>query len=80
MKVFYYGYLVVKIEVNGKVILIDLFLIGNLKIDLKIEDVKVDVIFLLYGYGDYVGDIVEFVKKNNVVVVVLFELVIFLSW
>ena len=40
MKVSYHGHSVVKIEANGKVILIDPFLTGNPKTDLKTEDVK----------------------------------------
>ena len=45
MKVSYHGHSVVKIEANGKVILIDPFLTGNPKTDFKTEDVKVDAIF-----------------------------------
>ena len=44
MKVSYHGHSVVKIETNGKVIVIDPFLTGNPKTDLKAEDVKVDAI------------------------------------
>ncbi|MGQ0513579.1 MBL fold metallo-hydrolase, partial [Bacillus sp. D-CC] len=59
MKVSYHGHSVVKIETNGKVILIDPFLTGNPKTDLKAEDVKVDAILLSHGHGDHVGDTVE---------------------
>ncbi len=47
MKVSYHGHSVVKIEANGKVILIDPFLTGNPKTDLKTEDVKVDAILFI---------------------------------
>ncbi len=80
MKVSYHGHSVVKIETNGKVILIDPFLTGNPKTDLKAEDVKVDAILLSHGHGDHVGDTVELAKKNNAVVVAPFELATFLSW
>lgn len=80
MKVSYHGHSVVKIEANGKVILIDPFLTGNPKTDLKAEDVKVDAILLSHGHGDHVGDTVELAKKNNAVVVAPFELATFLSW
>ena len=79
MKVSYHGHSVVKIETNGKVILIDPFLTGNSKTDLKAEDVKVDAILLSHGHG-HVGDTVELAKKNNAVVVAPFELATFLSW
>ncbi|MED4213747.1 MBL fold metallo-hydrolase, partial [Priestia megaterium] len=58
MKVSYHGHSVVKIEANEKVILIDPFLTGNPKTDLKAEDVKVDAILLSHGHGDHVGDTV----------------------
>lgn len=80
MKVSYHGHSVVKIETNGKVILIDPFLTGNPTADLKAEDVKVDAILLSHGHGDHVGDTVELAKKNNAVVVAPFELATFLSW
>ncbi|MEN1935140.1 metal-dependent hydrolase [Paenibacillus sp. 102] len=80
MKVSYHGHSVVKIETNGKVILIDPFLTGNPKTDLKAEDVQVDAIILSHGHGDHVGDTVALAKKNNAVVVAPFELATFLGW
>ncbi|MEK4914827.1 metal-dependent hydrolase [Bacillus sp. FSL E2-8887] len=80
MKVSYHGHSVVKIETNGKVILIDPFLTGNPKTDLKAEDVKVDAIILSHGHGDHVGDTVALAKNNNAVVVAPFELATFLGW
>jgi len=80
MKVSYHGHSVVKIETNGKVILIDPFLTGNPKTDLKAEDVKVDAIILSHGHGDHVGDTVALAKRNNAVVVAPFELATFLGW
>ncbi|GAE47429.1 metal-dependent hydrolase [Mesobacillus boroniphilus JCM 21738] len=44
MKVSYHGHSVVKIETKGKTILIDPFITGNDLTDLKVEDVKPDVI------------------------------------
>ncbi|PDY46928.1 metal-dependent hydrolase [Bacillus pseudomycoides] len=80
MKISYHGHSVVKIEANGNVILIDPFLTGNPKTDLKAEDVKVDAIILSHGHGDHVGDTVALAKKNNAVVVAPFELATFLGW
>ncbi|MBO1580863.1 metal-dependent hydrolase [Bacillus sp. XF8] len=80
MEVSYHGHSVVKIETNGKVILIDPFLTGNPKTDLKAEEVKVDVIILSHGHGDHVDDTVALAKKNNAVVVAPFELATFLGW
>ncbi|WP_020062406.1 metal-dependent hydrolase [Bacillus sp. 123MFChir2] len=80
MKVSYHGHSVVKIETNGKVILIDPFITGNPKTDLKVEDVTVDAIILSHGHGDHVGDTVTLAKKHNAVVVAPFELATFLGW
>ncbi|PEA56841.1 metal-dependent hydrolase [Bacillus pseudomycoides] len=80
MKVSYHGHSVVKIETNGKVILIDPFITGNPKTDLKVEDVTVDAIILSHGHGDHVGDTVALAKKHNAVVVAPFELATFLGW
>ncbi len=80
MKVSYHGHSVVKIETNGKTILIDPFITGNELTDLKAEEVKVDAILLTHGHGDHVGDTVELAKRNDAVVVAPFELATFLSW
>ncbi len=80
MKVSYHGHSVVKIETNGKVILIDPFITGNPKTDLKVEEVTVDAIILSHGHGDHVGDTVELAKKHNAVVIAPFELATFLGW
>lgn len=80
MEVSYHGHSVVKIETNGKVILIDPFLTGNPSTDLKVEDVQVDAILLSHGHGDHVGDTIELAKKHNALVVAPFELATFLSW
>ncbi|MFX3623924.1 MAG: metal-dependent hydrolase [Ectobacillus sp.] len=80
MKVSYHGHSVVKIETNGKTILIDPFLTGNPNTDLKAEDVKAHVILLTHGHGDHVGDTVELAKKHDALVVAPFELATLLSW
>ncbi|MEI4799960.1 metal-dependent hydrolase [Bacillus sp. NPDC077411] len=80
MEVSYHGHSVVKIETNGKVILIDPFITGNPKTDLKVEDITVDAIILSHGHGDHVGDTVALAKKHNAVVVAPFELATFLGW
>ncbi|SFJ25557.1 MULTISPECIES: metal-dependent hydrolase [unclassified Bacillus (in: firmicutes)] len=80
MEVSYHGHSVVKIETNGKVILIDPFITGNPKTNLKVEDITVDAIILSHGHGDHVGDTVALAKKHNAVVVAPFELATFLGW
>lgn len=63
MKVSYHGHSVVKIETNGKTIFIDPFISGNGLTDLKLDDVKPDVIIITHAHGDHVGDAIEVAKK-----------------
>ena len=80
MKVSYHGHSVVQIETNGKKIIIDPFITGNPLTDLKMEDVKVDVIIVTHGHGDHLGDTIELAKRNNSLVIANFELATYLSW
>ncbi|MBP2241394.1 L-ascorbate metabolism protein UlaG (beta-lactamase superfamily) [Cytobacillus eiseniae] len=80
MKVSYHGHSVVKIEANGKTILMDPFINGNGLTDLKVEDVKPDVILVTHGHGDHLGDTIELAKKNNSLVIANFELATYLEW
>jgi L-ascorbate metabolism protein UlaG (beta-lactamase superfamily) len=80
MKVSYHGHSVIKIETNGKIILIDPFITGNEMTDLKVEDVKPDVIILTHGHGDHLGDTVELAKKNNSLVIGTAEMVAYLGF
>lgn len=80
MKVSYHGHSVVKVESNGKIILFDPFITGNDLTDLKVDEVKPDVIIVTHGHGDHLGDTVELAKKNNSLVIANFELATYLSW
>lgn len=80
MKVSFHGHAVVKVETNGKTILFDPFITGNGQTDLKLEDVKPDVIILTHGHNDHVGDTVELAKKHDALVISNFELSTILSW
>ncbi|MDP4171733.1 MAG: metal-dependent hydrolase [Bacillota bacterium] len=80
MKISYHGHSVVKIETEGKTILIDPFITGNQLTDLKVEDVKPDVIILSHGHDDHVGDTVELAKKHNSLVIANFEVATYLGW
>ncbi|MEW9110245.1 MAG: metal-dependent hydrolase [Cytobacillus gottheilii] len=80
MKVSYHGHSIVKIETNGKTILIDPFINGNELTDLKAKDVKADVIIVTHGHGDHLGDTVEIAKKNDALVIGNAELAAYLGW
>lgn len=80
MKISYHGHSVVKIETEGKTILIDPFITGNGLTDLKAEEQKPDVILLTHGHNDHVGDTVEIAKASNSLVVAPNELAVYLGW
>ncbi|WP_405152445.1 metal-dependent hydrolase [Paenibacillus sp. FSL K6-0108] len=80
MKVSYHGHSVVKIETNGKTILIDPFITGNSNTDLDAATVQADVILLTHGHGDHVGDTVDIAKRNDALVIASPELADMLGW
>lgn len=80
MKVSFHGHAVVKVETNGKTILIDPFITGNELTDLKVEDVKPDVIILTHGHNDHVGDTVELAKKHDALVIGIAEIADYLGY
>lgn len=80
MKLSFHGHSVVKIESQGKTILIDPFITGNGLTDLKAEDQKPDVIIVTHGHGDHLGDTIELAKRNDSLVIANFELATYLEW
>jgi L-ascorbate metabolism protein UlaG (beta-lactamase superfamily) len=80
MRVSYHGHSVVKIETSDKVILIDPFITGNPLTNLKVAELKPDVIIVTHGHGDHLGDTIELAQKNNSLVIGNYELATYLSW
>ena len=80
MQISYHGHSVVKIQTNGKTILIDPFINGNGLTDLVVEDEKPNVILLTHGHNDHVGDTVELATKNDALVVAPNELANYMGW
>ncbi|MGO1058854.1 metal-dependent hydrolase [Planococcus sp. FY231025] len=79
MQLSYHGHSVVKIQTDGKTILIDPFITGNSLTDLIAEDEKPDAILLTHAHNDHVGDTVELAKKKNAKVVAPVELANYLG-
>lgn len=79
MEISYHGHSVVKIKTNGTNIIIDPFIRGNGRTDLKVEEEKPDVILLTHGHNDHVGDTIELAKANNSLVIASYELAVYLS-
>jgi L-ascorbate metabolism protein UlaG (beta-lactamase superfamily) len=74
MKVTFHGHAVLEIQTGNHSVWIDPFINGNGQADIKVEQIKADVILLTHGHNDHVGDTVEIAKANNSLVVAPFEL------
>lgn len=79
MQLSYHGHSVVKIQTNGKTILIDPFINGNRLSDLDVSTEQPDAILLTHAHNDHVGDTVELAKKKNAKVVAPVELANYLG-
>jgi len=79
MKVSYHGHSIVKIESNGKTILIDPFITGNDTTDLKADEQNPDFIVLTHGHGDHVGDTVDIARRSGALVIAVNELALYLQ-
>lgn len=80
MKVSFHGHAIVKVETNGKTILFDPFISGNSLTDLKLDEVKPDVIIVTHGHNDHLGDTVELAKKHDALVIGIAELATYVGW
>lgn len=79
MKVSYHGHSIVKIETNGKTVLIDPFITGNELTDLKADEQNPDFIVLTHGHGDHVGDTVDIAMRSGALVIAVNELALYLQ-
>lgn len=79
MQLSYHAHSVVKIQTNGKTILIDPFINGNRLTDLDVRTEQPDAILLTHAHNDHVGDTVELAKKKGAKVVAPVELANYLS-
>jgi L-ascorbate metabolism protein UlaG (beta-lactamase superfamily) len=77
MKITYHGHACFEVEHEGHRLIIDPFLSGNEKADIKAEDVKVEAILLSHGHGDHVGDTEAIAKANDAVIIAPFELAMY---
>ena len=64
----------------GKLFYLTHLLRGNSLTDLKVEDVKPDVIILTHGHNDHLGDTVELAKRHDALVVGIAEIATYIGW
>lgn len=80
MNITYFGQSVLLVEHGQDAIIIDPFINGNPHTNIKVEDVKVNYIYVTHGHGDHLGDTVELAKQNNATVIAPVELATWISW
>lgn len=62
MELIGYGYLCIEICLNdGMNFLFDFFINGNFLVDVLFVDLYFDYILIIYGYSDYIGDMLVIV-------------------
>ena len=80
MKVSFHGHSIVKVETKGKTILFDPFITGNSLTDLKVDEVKPDVIILTHGHNDHLVIRLNLRKSMMHLVVGIAEIATYIGW
>lgn len=74
MKITYLGHSCCLVEADGKKVIIDPFLNGNPKAQVKAEDISVDAVLLTHGHLDHTNDALSIAQRNNCPIVATHEL------
>ena len=80
MEIRYHGHSCVELKGEKASLIIDPFINGNSHATIKVDDIKVDYIYITHGHGDHIGDAVQIAKNNDATVIAPFELATFMSW
>jgi len=73
MKFTYFGHSCFQLEIKGKKILFDPFIIYNeLAADVKLAEINPDFIFLSHGHADHIADCVSIAQRSGCKVVAAF--------
>lgn len=73
MKLRWLGHSCFIIEENDRII-VDPFITGNPVCNLKVDEVKVDIVAVTHGHADHLGDGIEIARKNNAIFVAIHEI------
>lgn len=74
MKVSWHGQSCVQIKTSDHQIIIDPFISENPLSDLKVEEVKCDIIILTHGHADHIGDTEALANQNDALIVANVEI------
>lgn len=74
-KIMWFGHAAFKIEIAGKVVLVDPWLYGNPTSPMKASDITgADVVYVTHDHGDHLGDAFDICKRTDATFVATFEL------
>ncbi len=62
------------IDTGNHRLVIDPFLSGNPKAQVKAEEVQCDYVLVTHGHGDHIGDAVEIAKRNGATIISNYEI------
>lgn len=74
MKITYYSHSCFMIETASARLLVDPFLTGNPKAEVKAGDVRCDYILVSHGHDDHTGDALGIAKANDATIVANYEI------
>ncbi len=79
MKLTYLSHSCVFVETSSHKLIIDPFLTGNGKAQVKADDVECDFVLVTHGHFDHVGDAVEIAKRNDATIISSYEVADYLA-
>jgi len=75
MQITYYGHSCFLVEIQGKKILFDPFISGNpLAVDIKLESIQADYIFITHAHDDHTADALTIAKRTGAMIVGIWEM------
>lgn len=80
MKIEYHGHSCVQLTSGGNSIVIDPYLTGNPAAVTKPENIRAQVVLLTHAHSDHIADAADIAKRNNALVVAIFELATYMGW
>lgn len=79
-KIWYLGHSCFHLEIDGVQVVTDPFITGNPKAsEIKLKDVRADVILVSHGHGDHIGDLVELAKQTGAHIITNYEITTWLE-